>query len=165
MDRSVVTMQVTVSIAIMQLEVSVALMQVTISVANILLPIFIVVMQVGVSVAIIQVVFSGFHCAHDCFYCNYVGDCFCCSYAGFISGNFCYRITVVMGFFTKKWQIRWIETPRIYSLFMVDWVCYSFTTVKGVAHGEEYGLEFCGETGSKVWLGKQWRRCQIKPNQ
>ena len=58
-------MQVTVSVAIMQLDVSAANKWVTI---------FIVIMQMGVSAAIMQVVFSAVHYAHDCFYCNYAGD-------------------------------------------------------------------------------------------
>ena len=55
----------TVSVAVMQLEVSAAHMQVTVSAANMWVTIFIVIMQV---------VFSAVHYAHDCVYCNYAGD-------------------------------------------------------------------------------------------
>ena len=33
---------------------------------------------------------------------------------------------------------------------VVDWVCYSFVTARGVAHGKYYFLEFCGGTCSEV---------------
>ena len=58
-------MQVTVSVAVMQLEVSAANMWVTI---------FVVIMQMEVSVAVMQVVFSAVRYVHDCVYCNYAGD-------------------------------------------------------------------------------------------
>ena len=61
-DLSVTIMQVTVSVAVMQLEVPAANMCVTI---------FFVIRQMGVSVAIMQVVFSAVHYTHDCVYCNY----------------------------------------------------------------------------------------------
>ena len=56
--------QVTVSVAIVQLEFSGAHMWVTF---------FVLIMQMGVFVAIMQVVFSAVQYAHDCFYCNYAG--------------------------------------------------------------------------------------------
>ena len=64
-------MQVTVSVAIMLLDVSAAFMQVKGSAANMWVTIFIEIIQVGVSVAIMQVLFSTVHYAHDYFYCNY----------------------------------------------------------------------------------------------
>ena len=67
-------MKVTVSVAVMQLEVSSAHMQVTVSVANARLTIFIVIIQMRVSVANMQKVFSAVHYANDCFCCNYAGD-------------------------------------------------------------------------------------------
>ena len=70
---SVSNQQVTVSVAIMHLEVSGTHIQVTVSAAKMWLTIFNVIMQMGVSVAIMQVVFSAVHYAHDCFYCNYAG--------------------------------------------------------------------------------------------
>ena len=59
---SVVIKQVTVSVAIMQLEFSGAHMRV--SAAH---------MWMTISVAIMHVVFSAVHYAYDCFSCNYVG--------------------------------------------------------------------------------------------
>ena len=76
-------MQVTVSVAVKQLEGSATHMQVTVSVANIWVTIFIIIMQMGVSVAYLQVVFSVMHYAHDCFYCNYAGDSFFYNYISF----------------------------------------------------------------------------------
>ena len=73
MDLPDANMQVTVSVAVMQLEIFAALMQVTVSAANIWVTIFIVIMQVGVSIANMQVVFSAVHYAHECFCCNYAG--------------------------------------------------------------------------------------------
>ena len=64
-DLSFAIMQVTVSVANMQLEVFAAHMQVTVSASN---------MWVTIFVAIMQVVFSAVHYAHDCVYCNYAGD-------------------------------------------------------------------------------------------
>ena len=49
------------------------------------------------------------------------------------------------------------------AFLVVDWFCYSLVTLRGVAHGEDYGLEFCGGTCSEVWQGKQWPWFQIKP--
>ena len=69
-------MKVTVSVAIMLLQISATLMPVKISAANMWMTIFIEIMQVGVSVAIMQVVFSTVYYAHDYFYCNYAGGCF-----------------------------------------------------------------------------------------
>ena len=66
----------TVSVAIMQLEVFAAHMQVTVSAGNMLVTIFIVIMQMGVSAAIMQGVFPAVHYAHECFHCNYAGDTF-----------------------------------------------------------------------------------------
>ena len=57
----------TVSVAIIQLEVSAAPMQVTVSSSNKWVTIFIVSMQGGFSVAIMQVVLSAMH---KCFYCK-----------------------------------------------------------------------------------------------
>ena len=37
-------------------------------------------------------------------------------------------------------------------LLMVDWVCYRFVAVKGVAHGGVYRLGFCGQRCSEVKL-------------
>ena len=79
-DLFVANIQVTVSVAIKQLEVFSAFMQVKVSAANMWVTIFIEIMHVGVSVAIMQVVFSAVQYAHDYFYCNCAGDCFCCSY-------------------------------------------------------------------------------------
>ena len=62
----------TISIAIMQLQVSAALMQVTFSAPYMWMTIFIVIMQMEVSVVIMQVVFSAVHYAHDYFYCMQV---------------------------------------------------------------------------------------------
>ena len=33
---------------------------------------------------------------------------------------------------------------EFYSLLVVDWVCYRFVTVKGVAYGGIYRLGLCG---------------------
>ena len=77
-DLFVAVMKVTVSVAIIQLEVSATLKPVKISVANMWVTIFLEIMQVGV-VAVMQVEFSTVHYAHDYFYCNYAGGCFCCS--------------------------------------------------------------------------------------
>ena len=71
----------TVSVAIMQLEVSAAHAGDSSS-ANMWVTIFVVTMHMGVSVAIMQVVFSVVHYAHDCFYCNYAGDSFFYSCVG-----------------------------------------------------------------------------------
>ena len=79
-DVFVAIMQVTVSVAVMHLEVSAKFMQVKVSAANTWMTISIEIMHVGVSVAISQVLFSTVHYAHDYFYCNYPGVCFCCSY-------------------------------------------------------------------------------------
>ena len=40
------------------------------------------------------------------------------------------------------------------SILAMDWVCYRFMNVNGVAYEEEYGLEFCERMCSEVWLGK-----------
>ena len=56
------------------------IMQVNVSATNMWVTIFIEILHMGVSAAIMQVVLSATHCAHDHFYCNYVGNCFCCSY-------------------------------------------------------------------------------------
>ena len=69
----------TISFAIMQLEVS-ASMPVKISATNKWVTIFIEIMQVEVPVAIMQVLFSTVHYAHDYFYSNYAGGCFRCSH-------------------------------------------------------------------------------------
>ena len=75
-DLSAAIIQVTVSVAIMQLEVF-ALIQVTVSAANVWVTIFIVIKQVEALLQIVQVVFSTVHYALDCFYCSYAGDCSC----------------------------------------------------------------------------------------
>ena len=75
-DLSVANMQVTVSVAIIELELSAAPMQMTVSAANIWVTTFIVIMQMRVSVAIMQVIFSAVDYAHDRFHCNYAGDSF-----------------------------------------------------------------------------------------
>ena len=67
-DLFVVTMQVAVSIAIIQLEVSAVFMLVKVSAANMWVTIFIETMHVRVSVAIMQVVFSTVHYANDYLY-------------------------------------------------------------------------------------------------
>ena len=72
----------TISVAIIQLEVSAALVQVTVSATNMWVIIFIVIMPVEVSAAIMQVVFSAVHYVHGCFFCNYPSDCFCYSQVG-----------------------------------------------------------------------------------
>ena len=71
-DLSVAIKQMTIFVAIVQLEGSGAHMQVTVSAENMWVTIFVVIMQMGVSVGIMRVVFSAVH-AHDCFYCNYAG--------------------------------------------------------------------------------------------
>ena len=73
-------MKVTVSVAVMRLEVSATHMQVKGSAATTWVTIFIEIMQVGVSVAVIQGVFSTVHYAHDCFCCDYAGHRFHCSH-------------------------------------------------------------------------------------
>ena len=81
MILSATFMLVDLFVSIMQLEVSVAFMQVKVSAANMRVTIFIETMQVGASVAIMQVALSTVHYAHDYFfYCNYDDDRFCCSY-------------------------------------------------------------------------------------
>ena len=72
--------KVTVSVAIIQLEVSGTLMQVKISAAYMSVTNVIEIMQVGVSVAIMQVVFSIVPYAHDYFYCDCAGGRFYCSH-------------------------------------------------------------------------------------
>ena len=74
MILSVTGVLVDLSVTIMQLEVSAAYIQVTVSAANRRVTIFIVIMQMRVALVITQVVFSGVHCAHDCFHCSYAGD-------------------------------------------------------------------------------------------
>ena len=72
-DVFVAVMEVTVSVAIMLLEVSATLRSFcNISAANIWVTI-IEIMQVGVSVAIMPVVFSTVHYAHNYCCCNYAG--------------------------------------------------------------------------------------------
>lgn len=44
---------------------------------------------------------------------------------------------------------------EFYSLSVVDWASYRFLTLKGVAYGENYELEFCGGTCLEVKHGKQ----------
>ena len=39
---------------------------------------------------------------------------------------------------------------EFYSLFVVDWVCYMFVFVKGIGHGEVYGLGFSERMFSEV---------------
>ena len=73
-DLFVTIMQVTGSVAVIQLEVSAAHMQVTVSATNMWVTIFIVIRQMGVSVAVTQVVFSAVHYAHGCVCCNYAGN-------------------------------------------------------------------------------------------
>ena len=73
-------MQVTVSVAILQLGFSAAFMEVKDSATNMWVTIFIEIMLVEVSDAIMQVAFSAVHYAHDYLYCNYAGNCFRCSY-------------------------------------------------------------------------------------
>ena len=41
-----------------------------------------------------------------------------------------------------------------YSLLVLDWSCCRLETVKGIAYGEDHGLELCGGTFSQVWLEK-----------
>ena len=72
-------MQVTVSVAITQLEISATFMLVKVFATNIWVTIFIEIMHVEEK-KIMEVVFSSaMHYAHDCFYCNYAGHCFRCS--------------------------------------------------------------------------------------
>ena len=68
-DLSLAIMQVTVSVAIMELEIFAAHTQMIVSEAK-------------RWVAILQVVFSAVHYAHDCFYCNYAGKSFFYSHIG-----------------------------------------------------------------------------------
>ena len=72
-DLPVPIKQVTVSVAIVQLEAFVAHMQVSVSAGNMWVVIFVLIMQIRVSVAIMQVVFYAVHYAHHCFDCNYAG--------------------------------------------------------------------------------------------
>ena len=65
-DLFVANMQVTVSVAIKQLEVFSAFMHVKVSAANMWVTIFIEIMDIEVPVTIMQVVFSTVHYAHDC---------------------------------------------------------------------------------------------------
>ena len=66
-------------------------------------------------------------------------------------------------FLWKNGNLGKLKHQGLIAFPVVDWVCYSFVSVNGVTHGEEYKLEFCGVTRLEVWQGKQWRRCQIKP--
>ena len=61
-------------VTVMLVDISVAIMQVTVSLA--------IVQLEDMQGTIMQVVFSAVQYAHNCFYCNYAGDCFCYSYAG-----------------------------------------------------------------------------------
>ena len=72
LDLFVAVVKVTVSVAIMQLEVPATLMQAKVSTVNVWMTIFIEIMQVGVSVGIMQVVFSAVHHAHDYFILYYI---------------------------------------------------------------------------------------------
>ena len=63
---SVTGMLVDLCVTIMQVTVSVAVIQLEVSTENMSLTIFIVIMQMGVSVAVMQVVFSAVHYTHDC---------------------------------------------------------------------------------------------------
>ena len=78
-DLSVVIKQVTVSVAIIQLEVFGASMQVTVPAGK---------MWFKISVAIMQVVLTAVHYAHNCFHCNYAGKSFFYSYVVPVSSNF-----------------------------------------------------------------------------
>ena len=73
-DLFVADMKVTVSVAIMHLEVSATLMQVKVSAANMWVTIFIEIMHVQVSVTIMEVVSFTVHYVQDYFYFNYGGD-------------------------------------------------------------------------------------------
>ena len=43
------------------------------------------------------------------------------------------------------------DTKDLYiTLLVVDCICYRFVAVRGVVHGEDYGLEFCRGTYSEV---------------
>ena len=79
-------MLVGLSLTIMQVTVSVAVMQLgfcsTYAEDSFWVTIFIPIMQMGVSVAVMQVVFSVVHYAHACVYCNYAGDSFFHTYVG-----------------------------------------------------------------------------------
>ena len=91
---------------------------------------------------------------------------------------FCWWVTVLvkdwhwrsfLGFNLKNWLSSLVFVAKycrseflwkngslgdFYSLLVVDWVCYRFVTVKGIAYGAVYSLGFCGRPCSEMWQGK-----------
>ena len=53
-------------------------------------------------------------------------------------------------FLRKNGSLRELRHQAFRAFLMTDWVCCRFLTVRGVAHGEDYGLEFYGGTCSEV---------------
>ena len=47
------------------------------------------------------------------------------------------------------------RNQKFIAFLMIDWIWYSFVTVKDVVDADDYGLEFCGETCLEVWQRKQ----------
>ena len=58
-------------------------------------------------------------------------------------------------FLRKNDSLGEFRNQKFIAFLMVDWICYSFVTVKDVVDGEDYGLEFCGGTCLEVWQRKQ----------
>ena len=50
----------------------------------------------------------------------------------------------------KNGSLGELRHQEFIAVLVVDWACYNSVSVKGVAHGEDYGLELCGETCSEV---------------
>ena len=48
-------------------------------------------------------------------------------------------------FLQKNGSLNKLRDQDFMVFLLIVWVCYGFVTVKEVVHGEDYGLEFCGE--------------------
>ena len=51
---------------------------------------------------------------------------------------------LVSVFLQKNGNLGELGHQEFIAFLVVDWVYYRFVTVRGAAHGEVYGLEFCG---------------------
>ena len=52
-------------------------------------------------------------------------------------------------FLRKDGSLGELRYQEFKASLVVDWVCYSFLTVRSVAHKEDYGLEFFGKRVQK----------------
>ena len=68
--------------------------------------------------------------------------------------------TLVVGSYGKKEAILgWLWLQGFIGFLVVYWACKRFVTVRGDAHGKDFGLEFYGGMCLEVWQGKRWRLC------